>query len=152
MKQMTVFRLLDRLEEMIQEASRIPLTGKIIVEQEDALELLEKLKLAIPEDLSEAEWIKSEKARLMMESQEKARNIIKEAEGYMQMMLDENQLLAEAEERAGEIIAEARKAAGELEKKADAYAEQVLAHIQDNLEKALRVIKKGREELIADIK
>ena len=59
---MTVLDLLDELEDIVDTAPNVPLTGKIMVESSEVLEIVDDIRKALPEDVKQAKWLKDEKA------------------------------------------------------------------------------------------
>ena len=51
---MTVLDLLDELEEIVDTAPNVPLTGKIMVESSEVLEIVDDIRKALPEDVKQA--------------------------------------------------------------------------------------------------
>ncbi len=150
MNRMNLVILLDRLDQMIDSAPEIPLTGKALVDAETALDLIDKIRNAIPEEVKRAEWLTSEKDRVLQEGQAEAERIIQQAEEYVAKMVSESEIAKQAQAQAKQIVEAARKRAGEIEGGAGEYADQVLSRLEEQLDKTLRVVRKGREELQRD--
>lgn len=144
---MNLVILLDRLDQLIDSAPEIPLTGKSLLDADEALDLIDKIRNALPEEVKRAEWLASEKERVMQESQQEAERIVVEAEEYVAKLVSESEIIKKAKEEAKKIIEEARAEAREMEKGAKEYAEGVLNNLQGALERTLAVVKKGKEEL-----
>ena len=70
---MTVLDLLDELEDIVDTAPNVPLTGKIMVESSEVLEIVDDIRKALPEDVKQAKWLKDEKERILAEAKEEAR-------------------------------------------------------------------------------
>lgn len=149
MNRMNLVILLDRLDQLIDSAPEIPLIGKALIDAEVALDLVDKIRNAIPEEVKRAEWLTSEKDRMLQESQAEAERILAQAEEYAAKLVMEHELVGKAREEASLLIAKAQEHAKEIEQGADSYAESVLSNLQDHLDKVLRVVRKGREELRA---
>jgi len=147
MNRMNLLILLDRLNQLIESAPEIPFTGKSLVDTEAALDLIDKLRNAIPEEVKRAEWLTSEKDRVLQEGQSEAERIVAQAEQYVAKMISESEIIKQAQAQAQEIIEEARRRSAEMEKEAGAYADAVLNNLEKQLEKTLLVVRKGREEL-----
>jgi len=49
-----ILHLVDRLEELFNESKSLPLTHKVIVDEERMLELIDQMRLAIPEEIKKA--------------------------------------------------------------------------------------------------
>jgi cell division septum initiation protein DivIVA len=144
---MNLVILLDRLDQLIDAAPGIPLTGKALIDSDAALDLIDKIRNAIPEEVKRAEWLTSEKDRVLQEGQAEAERIVAQAEEYVEKMVNESEILRQAQAQAKQIVDAARKRAGEIESGAGEYADQVLAGLEEHLDKTLRVVRKGREEL-----
>lgn len=144
---MNLVILLDRLDQLIDSAPEIPLTGKSLIDADEALDLIDKIRNAIPEEVKRAEWLASEKERVIQESQVEAEKIVVQAEEYVAKMVSESEVLKKANDEAKKIVETARQEAREMEKGASEYANDVLANLQGSLEKTLAVVKKGQEEL-----
>ena len=147
MNRMNLIILLDRLDQLIDSAPEIPLTGKALIDAEAALELVDKIRNAIPEEVKRAEWLASEKDRMLAESQEEAERMIREAEAYVAKMVSESELVRKAKEEALRILEEAENKARETQVGADQYAYSVLAKLEEHLDRVQKVVRRGREEL-----
>lgn len=144
---MNLVILLDRLDQMIDSATEIPLTGKCLIDAEEALDLIDKIRNALPEEVKRAEWLTSEKDRMLQESQAEAERIVSQAEEYVAKMVSESEIVKKAREEAKRLLEEARNEAREMEKGARDYAEAILGDLESALNKTLTVVKKGRDEL-----
>jgi len=149
MNRMNLVILLDRLDQMIESATEIPLTGKSLVDAEEALDLIDKIKNALPEEVKRAEWIASERERVMQESKAEAEQIVTEAEEYVSKLVSESEILRRAREEAERLLEQARQEARELEREAKEYADQVLSSLEQALQQTLQAVAEGREKLKA---
>lgn len=147
MNRMNLVILLDRLDQLIGSATEIPLTGKSLVDTEEALDLIDKIRNALPEEVKRAEWLTSEKDRMLKESQAEAERIIMQAEEYAARLVSESEIVKKAKEEAQRLLEQARREAQELEREAREYAEGVLSNLQEALQRTMEVVKQGRESL-----
>lgn len=147
MNRMNLVILLDRLDQLIGSATEIPLTGKSLVDTEEALDLIDKIRNALPEEVKRAEWLTAEKDRMLKESQAEAERIVIQAEEYVAKMVSESEIVKKAREEAERLLEQARQEARDLEKEAQEYAEQVLGNLEEALERTMTVVKQGRENL-----
>lgn len=146
---MNLIILLDRLDQMIESATEIPLTGKCLIDSEEALDLLDRIRNAIPEEVKRAEWLTAEKDRVIREGQAEAERMLSQAQEYISKMVSESEITRKAKENRDRIIAEAEEQAQTIEQEARNYAQSILGNLQDALERTLEVVKKGRDELTA---
>ena len=75
---MEILRLLDEFENTIEECSRIPMTGKLIIHEDTLYNFLDRLRGVVPDSIQKADWIMREKERLI-EERTKAESIIETA-------------------------------------------------------------------------
>jgi cell division septum initiation protein DivIVA len=144
---MNLILLLDQLEAMVDSCPRVPLTGKIMVNGDELLDLVDQVRGALPEEVKRAEWIAQEKERLLRDTQEEAGRMIRQAEDYAKKLLEENELVQEARAEAQKIVREAQLRAQELTVGATEYADRVLGELNEHLDRTLKTVVRGREEL-----
>jgi cell division septum initiation protein DivIVA len=142
---MNILVLLDHLEELA--VSNFRIAGKVMIDLDEFEELLEKIRAALPEEIKEAEWVVQEKDRYLEQAQEEAKRILREAEAYADRLVHEDQIKIRAEEEAGRILSEARLEAEKIEGEAFQYANQILQQLEEHLDRTLRIVRKGREEI-----
>lgn len=65
---MEILDLLQEIEEMIDDASTIPFSNRIVLDKDDISEVLRKINVAIPEEIRRAKWIKEEKDQILIEA------------------------------------------------------------------------------------
>lgn len=144
---MSIEQILDELETLLLEASRVPFTNKRVLEEDELARLLDELRELLPGEIAEAGRIVKERQRILDEAQREAQHIVDQAKNYIAKLTDNNEITKQAQEQANEIILQARKGARELQGDAVTYADQVFGHLESNLNKALEVIRQGHSEL-----
>ena len=136
--------MLDRLEDIIEGSKNMPLVGKTMVDKDELLDIIQELRLKIPDDLKQAKWIKGERQRILLEAQKEATTIIKSAEDKIISMINENEITKKANEAAEEIINKANKRAKEIRNAADQYIYDALAESEMILERTLSTLRDNR--------
>lgn len=144
---MNIDELLDELENLLIDASRVPFTNKRVVEEDDLARIIDGLRDALPKDIAEAKQIVSERKRILEDAQREGQNIIEQAKNYVMKLTDENVITQQAQEHASSIIAEAQKAARELQTDAIGYADSVFKHLEANIEEVLGVVRAAHGSL-----
>ena len=144
---MEIFTLLEELEDLLEKSKRLPFRHKSLVDKEEILEIIKEIRLKLPDELKQAKWIKEERQRILVEAQNEADGIIKEAENRIISMIDEHEITRKAYEKKVEIIETANEMSREITKGTKDYADKVLSNVETALEDALKVIKDNREEL-----
>ena len=146
MAKMNLLVLLDHLEELAN--SSFHMAGKVLLDRDELGELIQKVRVALPEEIREAEWVSREKDRYIGQAQEEAKRIMREAESYAERLVREEQIITRAEEESRRIIGEAKRCALEIESDARKYAGQILEQFEESLDRTMKVVRKGREDLV----
>ena len=135
--------LVERLESLIANGKKLPLTNNVVIDQAVALDLVDQLRVAVPEEVRQAKRINQESDRILDKAQEEADRIVARAQEHAAFLIEERELTRAAEIRSQEIIAEGRAQAEEIRRGADAYAASVLVKLEGECVKALQSIKRG---------
>lgn len=108
---MDIFDLLDQFEQMLEQAPRIPLTGKLVMAEDELIEFVEHLRQGLPEDIQQARWLTKERQRYLQEAEEEAKKITEQSKTYATKLVDEHEISKQAQQKAQEILAQAQKTA-----------------------------------------
>ncbi|MEG2344229.1 MAG: hypothetical protein RSB52_08720, partial [Acidaminococcaceae bacterium] len=76
---MELEKILDEMENIIVDASRIPLTEKIIVEESDLSVVMDKLREAVPLEIKRAHDLLEEQKNIISNSRAEAERIVEQA-------------------------------------------------------------------------
>ena len=131
---MTVLDLLDELEDIVDTAPNVPLTGKIMVESSEVLEIVDDIRKALPEDVKQAKWLKDEKERILAEAKEEYEKIIVEAKKQAGFLVDNNDITLKAKKRADSISDAADDYSRVLKLKTYDYLDKMLYDMQDKVD------------------
>jgi cell division septum initiation protein DivIVA len=143
---MSVYRVLDKLEAYVHEGTWLP-AGYRILSEERLLELLEKIRASLPEEVGRAKAIAKGHEQMMRAAQEKAQAIVDEAASKHEELLDESEIVQRARTTADVVLREAEERAHAVRDGADRYAAGVLNEMENRLGAALGAVRKGRELL-----
>ncbi|MDP8909444.1 MAG: ATPase, partial [Chloroflexota bacterium] len=99
-----ILYLVDRLEELVGMGKRVPLSNRVMVEEEEFLSLVDQLRVAVPNEIKQAQRVIKERERIIGEAQDEARAIVKAAQDRAELLLSQHGVLAEARVRGEEIL------------------------------------------------
>jgi vacuolar-type H+-ATPase subunit H len=157
----TVIDLVDQLEELVSTGRRVPFTAGIVVNEDEVLELVDRTRLALPDELMQARHLLEDQRRVLDEAEQEAERILSRAESEVDRMVGEAQaraavmvgdhaLVEQAREHAATLIAEAEERAAKTCSDADAYAREVMLRLEDQLMRAATTVRKGIDALPAE--
>lgn len=139
--------LLERLESLIATGTGVPTTRKVLVDKDGILELIDQLRVAVPEEVHAAKRINAEGERIIEKANDESGRITARAQEQAAYLIGERGLLERAEAEGRQIIAEAMAAADNVRLGADSYAAEVLETLESEVRKALAGIEKGIDVL-----
>jgi uncharacterized membrane protein YccC len=122
---------------------KLPLTSSIVVDQAAALDLIDQLRVAVPEEIRQAKRINQEAERILEKAQEEADRMLARAQEQAAFLIEERELTRAAEIRSREIIEDGEVDADEVRRGADEYAASVLIRLEGECVKALQSIRRG---------
>ena len=80
------------------------MTNNVMLEQAAMLDLIDQLRIAIPEEVKQARRINQESDRVIAKAREEAEQIIGAAQEQAALLLQDQSILREAESRAQELL------------------------------------------------
>lgn len=140
---MDILYLVDRLEELVNEGWHIPLTTNVVIDQEEFLDIIDQMRISVPEEIKQAKRIQQEKERLLTQAKEEAERILALAREQNLALLSDHELVKAAEAQRQAIIEEGRKEAQTMRKDADLYVVEVLTQLENQLSNLLRTVHNG---------
>ena len=147
---MDILHLIDRLEALLNEGSHPPLTKKVMIEEQRAWEIIDQMRIAIPEEVKKAKRINQERDRIVAQANEEGTRIIELAKEEADRLVGENEITKAAQMRASTIVERAQREAEVLKEEADDYTLQVLGKLDDDLTKALSIVRNGLLKMDAE--
>jgi len=126
---------------------RLPLTNNVVIDQASALDLIDQLRVAVPEEVRQAKRVNQESDRILEKAQEEADRIVARAQEQAAFLIEERELTRAADVRSEEIVADGHREADEIRRGADEYAANVLIRLEGECVKALQSIRHGIEML-----
>lgn len=166
---MEILDLLQEIEELIDDASTIPFSNRIVLDKDEVNEVLRKINVAIPEEIRRAKWIKEEKDQILIEAKKEAEEIIRaaqeeearllnhakfeenrvieDARNIADNLVSENEITILAENHCKNLVGDAERKAKDIKDGAYHYADEMLEELQFKLQDFLETVNHNRSEL-----
>ena len=138
---------MDRLESLLNDGWHLPLTSRTLVDERDLLDVIDQMRIAVPEEVKQARRITQERDQMVAQAKAEAERIITEAQEQAAFLLQDNELLKQAEQRGKGIISEAQNQAAEMRRGADDYSLDVMRRLESEMESHLATVRRGVEAL-----
>jgi len=121
----------------------VPATRKVLVDRDAILDLVDQLRVAIPEEVQAAKRINAESERILEKAGAEGQRILSRAQEQAAFLISERGLTEAAAEESRRIAVEALRAADDVRGGADDYALQMLESLEREMDQALSGIRKG---------
>ncbi len=131
---MRVLELLEDLEDIVDGATKVPMMSKVMVESEDIFGVVREIRLALPDDVQQAKWIRDERDRILEEAKAEYERIIKEAKKQADYLVETSEIMARATKLAQEIRQDAEVNAKILKMKTYDYVDKILYDMQAKMD------------------
>lgn len=146
--------LLERLEELATQATKVPLTGKVLIDPDEVLAIVDEMRDMLPQEIRDANRVSRDREAIIGEAREQAEATVREAQAVATHLTSEAAVTKEAQEQADELIDQAKRVAREIRQNALEWADDLFARVSPDLEriandtqKAALAVRKAREEL-----
>ena len=146
-----VLDLLDELEDLIEGATAVPLTSKVVLEAEEVFAIVKDIRLSLPDDMQQAKWIRDERDRILAEAKAEYERIIREAKKQADYLVETDDITKRATQLAGEILEDAEVNARMLKMKTYdmRYFGEMYTNLSHTFEEIGATLNSNREEIKA---
>lgn len=146
-EQADILDIVDDLLVHIHEAKAMPLSSNVLVDREEFLDRLERLRAILPDELRAARWMVREREAFIARTNEKAREIIDKARSEADELVSDSNIVAEAVEEANILVRRAEGEARRLRLETEDEIEKKLQRIEGLLVDVMSQVHGAREEL-----
>jgi len=140
---MDILHLVDRLEELFNESRSIPFTHSVIVDEDLMLDIIDQMRVSIPEEIKKAQQLLAQKDRLLAQAQEEANRTLALAREKSEQVVERDAIVQAAQARAEQIIAQAKVDIEHTKREADEYVLDTLTNLEMELDRSLNQVRNG---------
>jgi cell division septum initiation protein DivIVA len=147
---MDIQHLIDRLEEMFNESRPIWFTHLVIIDEDRMFDLIDQMRVSIPEEVKKAQQILVQRDRILAQAQEEANRTLALAREKSEQLVDRDGIVGAAQARGEQIIAQARIEAEATKHEADEYVLETLTRLEMEMERSMNQVRNGIRALQTD--
>jgi hypothetical protein len=140
---MDILQLIDRLEELFNESKSIPLTRNVMVDEDRMLDIIDQMRIAIPEEVKKAQQLLGQRDRVLAQAQEEANRTLELARQKADQLVSKDMVMQEGQRRADQLLIQARAEADTIRADADDYVIDSLTQLQAELERITNQVNNG---------
>ena len=131
---MKVLELLDELDEIIEVASSVPVVRKVMVDPNEIQEIVKEIRLELPDEIQQAQWIKNERTRILDEAKAEYETILNDAQSKAERLVEADEITVKAKQRADEILRVARENSSVMKMSILDYTDSMLYNLQEKVD------------------
>ncbi len=140
---MDILQMIDRLEELLNESRPLPFTHNVIVDEDRMLDLIDQMRVSIPEEVKKAQQFLAQRDRLMAQAQEEANRTIAIAREKGEQLVERDPIVQAAQIQAQQIIEKAHGDGDAIRADADGYVYDTLTGLEVELDRILTQVRNG---------
>lgn len=145
---MGVDKIIDELYEILDGSWHLPLSGgKVIVDSKEIRCLLEDLRLKLPKEIMQAKSIVEDRFKIIDDAKQEAEKIIKASEEKFKSIVNQSDIVKNAQMAASKIVSEAKTDSKEIKTAANQYVDNLMKDVDQIISSGLAEIRKARQAL-----
>lgn len=144
---MNIDDLLDMMDETLEDAFTVPLSGKRMVDAEKLQDIINDIRLNMPTEIRQAKAIVQDRAEIVAGARKEAEGIIKKAEDRAAAMVDQEEIVRQSKQKAAEIMNSAQAQSREIRTTTTNFCESILRQTEEQLTASCADVKKVRATL-----
>ena len=145
---MTVDELLEEIDDLIDKAMRIPLSGgKCMVDAEKIREIVDDIRLHLPGEFKQARAIVSDRADIISDAKREAESIVRASEEKARILISQEEVTKQAQQKARDLLSQSQQKSQAMRRGASDFAEDVLRKSEEVLSARAMEIRKVRADL-----
>lgn len=140
---MDIMHLVDRLEELINKSRAIWFTHNVVVDEDRILDLIDQMRVAIPEEVKKAQQQIAQRDRILAQANEEANRTLAIAREKGDQLVVRDAIVQAAQARAEQILIQAKADAAHVRQEADDYVVDTLRRLEMEMDRMLGQVRNG---------
>ena len=147
---MDILQLVDQIEDLFNESRALPFTRNIVIDEDKLLDIIDQMRVTVPEEVKKAQQIVTQKDRIIAQAQEEANRIITLAKEKAEQIVEREAIVKSAQNRSQQIVTQARDDAAATRRDADNYVVDSLQSMEEEVTRLLTQIRNGIRKIEED--
>lgn len=145
---MSVADLLDKLDDLVDTAWSLPLSGgKTVVDAEKIRDIVDDIRISIPQEMRQAKAIVADRKQIIQDAKDEADSLMKSASERAKLLVSRDEIVKKAEKRANEILNQSAIKSKEIRKAANDYVDDLMKRTEKAIQVSLSEIKDARKNV-----
>ena len=147
---MTTEQLIDKLEDLVDQAWSLPLSGgRSVLDADKVRDLLEDLRDSLPQEIRQAKAIVADRSQIINDAKREAETVVRVAEERAKKMINQHEIVKQAQARANDLLAQSQAKAREMRRAANDYVDDLMKRTDEQFTANLAELRKTRQSIKA---
>ena len=147
---MTTEQLIDKLEDLVDQAWSLPLSGgRSVLDADKVRDLLEDLRDSLPQETRQAKAIVADRSQIINDAKREAETVVRVAEERAKKMINQHEIVKQAQARANDLLAQSQAKAREMRRAANDYVDDLMKRTDEQFTANLAELRKTRQSIKA---
>jgi vacuolar-type H+-ATPase subunit H len=131
----------------VHNARHVPLSNQVMINEDEAMELVDQIRFNLPDEIKQANWTVSEQQRIITEAHAEAARIMSRANERAEETSSDHEVLRRAERQATQVVKDAQAKSDQIIHEAESYALEQLKQLEAHLGRTIATVRRGVEAL-----
>jgi hypothetical protein len=145
-----IMQLVDDFEQIVNASMRVPMTSRVMLDERRCLDLLDQMRVLVPEEIRQARRIQQDRERTLQDALEQSEKMTRQADERAERLVREHGLLRDAEQEAAQRVSTAQQLARQRREGADQYAADMLSRLDHLVAYDVQEVERGLETVGAE--
>ena len=146
---MDILHLVDRLENVVRESRTLPLSRKLLLDEEKLIDIIDQMRVSVPDVVKQAQKVTAERDRQLAQAKEEAERIKQLAKAESQLIIEKDQITKDAHIRAKGVIEDAHRQSAKIYSDTDKYVIDKFNLMERHLLSIVKQVRNGIQILQA---
>ncbi len=144
----SIEELLDEMDTLLDKAKPVPFGGgNAMVNVNSLRDIIDEIRLNIPQEIRQARTVVMDRNDIIADARKEAESITRKAEERARAMVDKEEVFRRATIQASETVAKAQNEARNIRKGATDYSENIMRTTEDFISQKLNELRQSRQNL-----
>lgn len=140
------------METLVKTSKTVPVTGSVLIDQTKVRELVDQLRVAVPQEVRASQEVLARKDHIINQSLAEARRTKTQAEDEFRERLDHSELVEHAQKRAAEIVSDAEQRVARKMQQSETEAQSRRTEADLYAMRNLRALERELNNLVASVR
>ena len=149
---MEIIQLLNELEAMGERGEhkwycRFPLFGKTVLDADEFFDLISQVRSSLPQEMTTASQVAQERDQIIDDAHRERQKILDSAREQAQLLISNDSLVVEAQNRANDIIKQAKVEGEAIRAEAEQWARGIVERLESYISRIAATVDKTKKAM-----